>query len=118
MSLPDRAMLFTWLYFCHVESFIEHSYWLTDDDRTKLCNMWLDQHGHKASFLYLSKICTEAEKFAKFLTTTADNKMFLLATKDALGRYFKGEDMSREEQSGVNTLLENAMGTILAAGLN
>lgn len=118
MSLTDRAALFTWLYFCHIDAFLEHSYWLTSDDRTKICNMWLDQQGHKASFMYLSKICTEAENFAKFLTTTSDNKMFLVATKEALGRYFRGESMSSEEQRGVATLLENATGTILASGLN
>ena len=117
MRPEDRALLFTWIAYHHVKAFLEHSYWMTPNDRAQACNVWLEQQGHNAGFLYLGKLCNRAEKFAKALTATED-KPSLIAAKDALNRFFRNEALTAEEKAGVDSLLRKATDALRAARLN
>ena len=117
MSPADRARLFTWIYLCHVEAYLDHSYWLKSEDRAKCCHYWLDRNRHKAGFVYLGKLCSEAEKFARALTANADDKRNLVAARKLLSRYFNDEALTPKEASIVDARLQEAEAALRAAKL-
>lgn len=118
MSLEQWAELFTWLYFCHADAYLKHAYWLAAEDRTKLCNLWLERNGHKANFWWLSEICLEAEKFAMLLVVGSDDPVQLQTMVGVLARHFQGEPLTPNDAHGVRSLLANGRSTLIASGLN